>query len=405
MLFPVQQNQIILKDCVSLYVHIPFCKKKCAYCDFFSVPCQNGVPDEYISAVLAEIAFRKKIHRITSWHTVYIGGGTPSLLSPAQLERLCTQILAMSKKNPAEFTVEMNPDDVSAQILSTAQNSGVDRLSLGVQSLNDSALRTVSRRCSRKTTLDALELVKKKWNGRLSLDAIAGLPNQNATEFLSSLAEIVSFLPEHISLYSLMVEENTPLFRSIESGRIFFDSDEADSQWILGRDFLKSNGFLQYEVSNFAKPHAESLHNSVYWHLQDYVGAGSGATGSLYEKTGIRWTNTDTIERYTSFWLSDEISAEKIPCETETLSPEIQESEFLMMGFRLLSGINEAEFRKRFGKNLFERLGAENGIFSNWIKRGNARIYTKCVNGKDETIFALTENGILFLNSFLESIL
>ena len=386
---------------VSLYVHIPFCKKKCAYCDFFSEPRQNGVSDEYVSALINEIAFLKKSYGADSWRTVYIGGGTPSLLSCEQLSLLCGKISAMSQNAIAEFTVEMNPDDITPSLLLAAENSGVSRLSVGVQSLNDSALRAVSRRCTRKTTLSALEMLKENWRGRLSLDAIAGLPGESTDEFLSSLKEIASFCPEHISLYSLMLEENTPLFRQIEDGRIFFDSEKADEQWILGRDFLKSQGFFQYEVSNFAKKGAESLHNSVYWHLEDYLGAGSGAAGSLYGADGFRWSNTLDIEKYTKFWLSDDNSLEKMPRQTEKLTLETQETEFLMMGFRLLSGVSENEYRRRFGKSLAKRIGMDDGVFAKWASRSDAKIFG---NG-NERFFALSESGILFLNSFLASVL
>ena len=363
--------------------------------------CKGNVPDEYIIALKKEIAFLKEIYCIDSWRTVYIGGGTPSLMTAKQIERLCASIARDCVEN-VEFTIEMNPDDVTSDILKAAESGGVNRLSLGVQSLNDTALQAVNRRCSRKTTLSALELVAKEWTKSLSLDAIAGLPRQNEAEFLRSLAEIVAYAPNHISLYSLMIEEGTRLFDRIASGKLPYNVDESDEQWIAGKSFLNENGFLQYEVSNFALNGRESAHNLVYWHLEDYIGAGSGATGSVYGENARRWTNTQNIKKYIKYWLSEEEKSLKtMPCEKEFLSLQVQEEEFLMMGFRLLSGISEKEYKKRFSKDLGERLGEKNGTFAKWQSRGDAQIIEK-ENG--ERFFALTEQGVLFLNKFLNEI-
>jgi len=396
----------------SLYIHIPFCRKKCDYCDFFSVPCKGNIPDEYISALKNEISFLKDFYKISSWRTVYIGGGTPSLLTEKQIGDLCSFLAKdfssdNGVKNIAEkeFTIEMNPDDIRESLLDVAYSSGVNRLSIGVQSLNDAALKAVNRRCTRETTLKALELVKKNWCGSLSLDAIAGLPEQNTDEFLQSLKEIVSYEPSHISLYSLMIEEGTPLFSRISKGELLYNEDESEEQWLLGKSFLTEKDFLQYEVSNFAIKGKESKHNSVYWHLEDYLGAGSGATGSLFGDNAIRWTNTADIKKYIEYWTGKENkSILTAPRENENLDMETQEEEFLMMGFRLLSGVSEREYKKRFSKDLGERLGAKDGVFAKWQSRGDARIIENA-NKNGERFYALTDKGILFLNKYLEEIL
>ena len=385
----------------SLYIHIPFCRRKCDYCDFFSVPCAKNVPNEYISALKNEISFLKEFYTISSWRTVYIGGGTPSLMTNKQIEDLCS-FVAKNNKGDCEFTIEMNPDDITPSLLQAAFSSGVNRLSVGVQSLNDSALQAVNRRCTRETTLKALEIIKQIWHGSFSLDAIAGLVGQNTDEFLKSLAEIISFAPNHISLYSLMIEESTPLYSRISRGEVQYNEDESDEQWLLGKEMLEKRGFLQYEVSNFAQKGHESKHNCTYWHLEDYLGCGSGATGSLYENA-LRWTNTNDIMQYIAYWtVSDKkFLLQTIPRENEVLSKEIQEEEFLMMGFRLLSGVSAEEYKRRFSKDLGTRLGAKDGVFSKWQSRGDAKMYIK----ENEHFYALTEKGILFLNTFLEEIL
>ena len=181
-----------------------------------------------------------------------------------------------------------------------------------------------------------------------------------------------------------------------------YNEDESDEQWLLGKEMLEKRGFLKYEVSNFAQKGHESKHNCTYWHLEDYLGCGSGATGSLYENS-LRWTNTNDIMQYISYWTASDkkFLLQTIPRENEVLSMEIQEEEFLMMGFRLLSGVSAERYKRRFSKDLGTRLGTKDGVFSKWQSRGDAKMYIK----ENEHFYALTEKGILFLNTFLEEIL
>lgn len=265
----------------ALYVHIPFCFSKCDYCDFFSVSCKEKIPDSYVDALCKELDFYVQKYQIENLKTVYIGGGTPSLLSSFQIEKLISYILSKSKSKPKEITFEANPESLSLEKLQSLEKSGVNRLSLGIQSFNEKALSAVNRHCSAKIALGALELVKKNWHGTLNLDIIAGLPFLSDDDFLADLQKIVSYNPEHISMYTLTVEEETPLFKKISDG-LQFNSDFADSLWLKGFDFLKKNGYFQYEVSNFCKKGFESTHNMIYWKQGDYLGIGSGATGTLW---------------------------------------------------------------------------------------------------------------------------
>lgn len=346
----------------ALYVHIPFCFSKCDYCDFFSVSCKEKIPDSYVDALCKELDFYVQKYQIENLKTVYIGGGTPSLLSSFQIEKLISYILSKSKSKPKEITFEANPESLSLEKLQSLEKSGVNRLSLGIQSFNEKALSAVNRHCSAKIALGALELVKKNWHGTLNLDIIAGLPFLSDDDFLADLQKIVSYNPEHISMYTLTVEEETPLFKKISDG-LQFNSDFADSLWLKGFDFLKKNGYFQYEVSNFCKKGFESTHNMIYWKQGDYLGIGSGATGTLWfddfalrtsefclrtdafvartgsfadksdaclqesggfstrsggfgEKSsdfadetgkvcGLRWTNTKNLDAYIKFWTKD----------------------------------------------------------------------------------------------------
>lgn len=410
----------------SLYVHIPFCTSKCDYCDFFStgIGLCKSVPDDYVDCVVKEVKTYARIFGVQEWNTVYIGGGTPSLLSPVQLNSLFDGIQKSCKCGiscGAEVTVEMNPESLDKELLSAADSCGVNRLSLGIQSLNSAALLSVRRNCTVQKAQQALELVKKCWKNDLSLDAIAGLPAQNSEEFALSLKKMLSYEPQHFSLYTLTVEEGTPLCKKIDDG-LEWNADEADSQWLLGRDILFSSGFSQYEVSNFCLAGKKSRHNSTYWQQQSYIGVGSGASGSVYSgSSGLRWNVRKNIRSYTDFWknfsgspdfFSDfggKTSFEKLvlsgaPCETENLDAKTMEFEFLMMGLRTMQGVSAQMYKKLYSLvtpwngNLSLRLGEKNGVWRRFSDDGMTNVYSSCGG---EVFYALNEKGILFLNRLL----
>ncbi len=415
---------------VSLYVHIPFCLQKCDYCDFFSLPCK-GVKDQYVQALVNEGKFYAKAYGIYSWKTLYAGGGTPSLLTPEQMAFLLEGLSsACPGKIKGEATFELNPETVSPEKLLTLKEHGINRISLGVQSLCNKALSAINRHASLEKTLAGLEIVKNHWQGRLNLDMIAGLPGQSEEEFLSGLEKILAYNPDHISLYSLMIEEGTPLYDKIENG-LEWDDDEADRQWLKGRDFLENKGYHQYEVSNFARNNDFSAHNLQYWRQKNYIGIGSGASGSIYpfdlnetSEYGIRWTNSLSIEKYISFFaeldvdklskddcislLEKDLSLENasiLPREKEKLNLSVMEEEFFMMGLRTLEGVNGEVYRKRYASlkphygSIEKRLGCEkNGLFYGLEKEGKA---VRRKNPDNSFNYALTPEGILFLNSIL----
>lgn len=387
-----------------LYIHIPFCRKKCDYCDFFSLPLSkiHELKESYVKAVVNQINFFVKKYNIARWSTVYIGGGTPSILGPDLIEFIASQIIkSTGQKSVEEFTIEVNPDDLTKEIIDSCKRGGINRISMGIQALSDRALAAVGRAATRQKALDALSLLNEYWDGRLSVDFIAGLPGQTLDSFKSQFECVFNSKVDHISLYSLTVEENTPLYKNIESGKIKWNSDRADRMWALGRRILEKNGFLQYEVSNFAQPGKESLHNQAYWNLKDYIGCGAGATGTFYEK-GIRFTNSTRVQKYIDFWSgADSIKNEFELCQVEKLDKETQIFEFLMMGFRMLKGVSSKTFADRFGISLEQRIGVKDGVFAGWIKNRLARITS--VHG--ETYYSLNKRGITLLNLFLEQLL
>lgn len=381
----------------SLYLHIPFCLSKCDYCDFFSVP-SSQVPEEYLDAVIKEADYYKEKYSVSFWKTIYIGGGTPSLLSEKQIEKLLT---SLKPEGAEEVCMEMNPETLTEEKLLRAEGNGVTRLSLGVQSLCEKSLCSVHRHCSREIALKKLELVKKHWKGRLNLDAIAGLPEDDDKSFLNTLSTLLDFSPDHISLYTLTLEEGTPLEKRISCDQAF-DFDEADRKWILGRDFLEKQGFLQYEVSNFAKKGFESKHNLSYWHQKNYVGAGCAACGTIYDfskdlASAERWENTRDIKAYTKFWNS--IERENLPQEKEYLSLEELEFEFLMMGLRTLEGVKDSDYKKRF--SFLEPWHGDLEKRLNFLSEGKVSVTS---TNRGEKNYALTKESILFLNQILREL-
>ena len=397
---------------MQLYIHIPFCISKCAYCDFFSRPYQT-VPDEYIKALCNELAFRIKSFNVTELSTIYIGGGTPSLLTGSQLETLFSKIRSLVKlDHNAEITVEINPDDVSEALLASLESCGVNRLSCGIQTMNDAALKKACRRADRENNLKALGLLERHWKAQLSLDLISGLPLDDEKNLLQSLEEVCSVNPCHISLYSLTIEEGTPFGMQLESGLLSYDFDKADKLWLAGRDYLEKKGYEWYEVSNFCRPGKECLHNLGYWNHKSYLGCGSGACGTVYNEdgSGERWTNSCNIKEYIDVWEQSNFRWLSSPSKTDVSKPQIYLStlpqtsehidlvtsqfEFFMMGLRKVSGVSEEEYKKIFGQAFPEHF---NYLFEKWeakklcLRRGDGRL-------------AMSREGMLFLNRFLEEL-
>lgn len=390
----------------SLYIHIPFCRSKCAYCDFFSMP-SSSVPDLYVDSLINEFHFHIQQCSIKKLETVYIGGGTPSLLSVKQIKRLLDEILPHCH-DFAEITLEANPDSLSNEFLSQVIEFGINRISLGVQSLDDKTLLLIGRRSDSAGCKKALQLLSD--NGiNFSADMISGLPEQTNEIFLEGLRELISFKPNHISLYSLTLEEGTPLEKRISNGELEYSEDYASDQWILGRDLLESYGYIQYEVSNFAPEGNESRHNMAYWRQQSYIGLGSGATGTLYlagDKTssiasGLRYTNISDIKSYVDFWSKINKCDIKAlihpdsPVEKEILDLETLSFEFCMLGLRTKKGISVNEYERRFSCKL------NTPVFEKYIKRSLMVSLSK----ENETIYSMNKDGMLFLNSFLADLI
>lgn len=385
----------------SLYIHIPFCKSKCEYCDFFSVPCGNKcIPDEYVDALLQELDFRIKLYNVHRFSTVYIGGGTPSLLKITQLEKIMQKVLSLGI--PSEITMEVNPEDVTEELLVAMNDLGINRISCGIQALNDEVLQSVKRRGCVENIFDKIELIKKTWNGIFSVDIISALPNQSKSDFLDGLKKIVSFEPEHISMYALTIEESTPLGKKLQKGQLSYDFEAADEMWIEGRDFLINSGYCHYEVSNFAKDGFACEHNMAYWKLKNYIGIGAGAVGTIYSDRTIRWSNSTKLDLYISFWnknLSDIKIDELCNIQSvENVDFNIQVFEYFMMGLRTSFGICKEEFEARFNIPIPEKFIK---IFNEWEQK---QMCQKKVSF-NKTYYSLNSSGLLLLNEFLTELI
>ena len=387
---------------LGLYIHIPFCLSKCTYCDFFSIPSKERVPQAYVDALCNEIreGFYGARCKVDS---VYVGGGTPSLLSSFQLRMLfsCIKELVPLTKQP-EITIEINPDDLSSQLLAVLEECGVNRISCGIQSLNDNSLTFCKRRANSKTNLSALSLLKNKWKHEYSFDLICGLPEESQESFLEGLKTLVSFKPSHISMYSLTIEEETPLGQAFLQNKFSYNYDFADSLWLSARDFLEKNAYKQYEVSNFCLEGKESKHNLKYWTRADYAGCGCGATGSLYFEGGkaLRTTNINNIDLYTSYYLNSKVNrlSSVKPFEIEEISESQGEFEFFMMTLRTLKGFSNLDYLRNFNKQLplnFQKL------FEKWQQKGLAVKRET----EEEIFYSLGKDGVIYLNTFLQELL
>lgn len=329
---------------VSLYIHIPFCRKRCHYCDFFST-----VDDDCKKEVLEKILFHslKLAGRfdVENFSTVYIGGGTPSSLDGEQLRRLVKGLPGIDPARTIEFSIEANPEDLTVDFLSLLSDLGINRLSLGIQSLEEQALKEAGRNTDRDRSLKAIELVSKSWQQRWSADFIYGLPGQSER----GLADNISFLLDagagHISLYELGLSEGTALDASVRNGKIELpDEDAAFAQFDAAREILTSRGLIRYEVSNWARPGHECIHNLNYWMMGDWLATGPSASGNIRMDSGfLRMEAPAEINKYLENPLGGkEYSVEGRDAFFETI----------MMGLRQSRGVDMNALAKRFGKEL-----------------------------------------------------
>ncbi|MDE6587825.1 MAG: radical SAM family heme chaperone HemW [Paramuribaculum sp.] len=331
-----------------LYVHIPFCRSKCAYCDFYSLAARSLDATAYVDAVLTELAARRDAYS-GRFATVYVGGGTPSVLPPGELGRLVSA-LASEARSDAEITVEVNPDDITPGVAATLRASGVNRVSMGVQSLVDAELTAISRRHDAMGAIAAIAMLREAGINNISCDLMYGLPGQSPESFALSIERLLHEAPDHISAYLLSYEPGTRLTRDLEAGRISqATDDEAENYYDMLCGTLREAGYEHYEISNFARPGRRSRHNSSYWNpAVAYLGLGPSAHS--YDGRNRRRANVASVRRY----LAAPAHASD-PELCETLSPEQLFDERLMLGLRTADGLDTSTLDPRFAEPMMRR--------------------------------------------------
>lgn len=328
-----------------LYIHIPFCKSKCFYCDFCSYSGKEKLMTEYAKALA------KELDDIGAYepNTIFIGGGTPTYLTKESWKILGNSISRFNTENLKEFTVEANPGTFDSEILSILKQLGANRLSIGLQAVQDKHLKNLGRIHTWADFKKGYKLARKTGFGNINVDLIFGIPDQTLDEWKESLKAVVDLEPEHISCYSLIVEENTEFHKRYEKSQLNLPDEETEmDMYRYSLEFLEKHGYKQYEISNFARPGKECRHNLIYWNLEEYLGCGAAAHSYL---NGKRWSNCDEIEGYIE-------SIKRNPVkEVYENTKEDEIEEFIFMGLRKITGISIKDFETRFGENIFNIYG------------------------------------------------
>lgn len=313
------------------YIHIPFCKSRCIYCGFYSSVGLLSLQDKYVDALLKEHKLRRDYLDDTNTKTIYIGGGTPSLLSEDNIRKISDAIYQEGVTQ--EFTIECNPDDITPELCKTLHECGVNRVSMGVQTFSDERLRFLNRRHSAKDIPAAIENLHKNNIHNISIDLMFGFPNETLQEWKDDLTEAITLDVQHLSAYSLMYEEGTKLYNMLEKGEIR-ENDESVSVAMYDTliDTLTSNGYEHYEISNFAKPGFRSLHNSSYWNGTQYIGLGAAAHS--YNTISRQWNVCDVKEYIKS------IENGIIPAEKEHIDETTRYNDMITTALRTREGID-----------------------------------------------------------------
>ncbi len=333
---------------LGLYIHIPFCVQKCKYCDFLSAPADDATKKRYVSALCREIEAYKELTKEYELATVYFGGGTPSVLEVSLIGQIieCVKRTFTVNMTEAEITLEVNPGTASFEKINKYRELGINRLSIGVQSAREEELKLLGRIHSFEEAKQTVAWARQAGVTNLSADLMSALPNQTLDAYKENVEAILALNPEHISSYSLIVEEGTPFFERYAEGmpgeEELPDEETDRAMYAYTKERLAQAGYHRYEISNYAKPGFESRHNSSYWTGTEYIGVGLGAA-SLF--TNARYHNETDLLTY----MEEAEAGRDVRREIERLVPAEQMEEFMILGLRRMVGVSRAEFAKRFG--------------------------------------------------------
>ena len=350
---------------LGIYIHIPFCKQKCFYCDFCSFANKNEMQGKYVETVINEIKniTHKEKYTVT---TIYLGGGTPSILNPNYIKNILQEIKSSFEiLDDAEITIEINPGTVNEEKLKKYKEYGINRLSIGLQSANDKILKNIGRIHDYKQFEETFFFARKCGFKNINVDLMIGLPTQAIEDVKQTLEKIIQKNPEHMSVYSLIIEEGTIIEKLINENKLQLPDEETERimYWTVVNE-LKENGYNQYEISNFSKKTYESKHNTNCWKQKQYIGLGTSAHSYLNKK---RYSNTNNIEEYIKNIQENNISKNITIHEEQT--EESTMNEYMLLGLRMIQGININEFKQKFKidptikyKEILEKLQKENLI-------------------------------------------
>ncbi len=371
-----------MKDKISLYIHIPFCVRKCLYCDFPSFSGMDGIFDDYIRMLCREIDEVYSDYRGMEVKSIFVGGGTPSVLPPSLLGKISDRIFSrFDVDSQAEITIETNPGTLDAKKLAEMKSMYFNRLSMGLQAWQDRLLKKLGR----IHTADVFEtnFLQARDAGfkNINVDLMFALPTQSLDDWQETLEKVMKLGPEHISAYSLIIEEGTPFYGMFEKGELRETDEVTDRKmYYLAKEMLSDKGYKPYEISNFAKDGFECYHNKVYWRTEEYRGFGLGAHSYA---DGVRFHNTYDMKEY--------LIGEGLQLDREILTEEEKQEEFMFMGLRMNEGISRDKFFERFKTSL-------DSVYGDEIKE---LVSEKLLIEKDGRI-SLTDRGVDISNSVFE---
>ncbi|WP_026521915.1 radical SAM family heme chaperone HemW [Butyrivibrio sp. VCB2001] len=347
----------MLQKTLSLYVHIPFCARKCNYCDFLSFNAEKELMDEYFDALKKEILKSAKDYRDRAVSTIFFGGGTPSFADEKRVCGLLQKIRdEFNVSTDAEISIEVNPASAMRDKLFSYREAGFNRLSIGCQSLNDDELKVLGRLHNSSLFYETYQNARAAGFNNINVDVMSALPGQSLGSYVDTLNKVLELRPEHISAYSLIIEEGTPFY---DMDLDIPDEDTDRAMYHETKRILKEHGFHRYEISNYAlgaedDDTYECRHNKVYWQRGDYLGLGLGAASMV---DNVRWSNTRDIGTYVKEPADAESSFDKIRENVEELNTKAQMEEFMFLGLRLVQGVSTEQFKENFGKDIAEVYG------------------------------------------------
>ena len=342
---------------LELYIHIPFCVRKCAYCDFLSAPATDYAIKAYVQQLIQEITVQSVFYKEYGVTSIFFGGGTPSILQAEDIRAVMWAVQDhFYVEKDAEVTIEANPGTVSLLKLQIYRASGINRISIGLQSADDEELKALGRIHSYEGFLKTYEKVRQAGFSNVNIDLMSALPGQTLDSWKSTLRKVLMLRPEHISAYSLIIEEGTAFYQRYHNhAELLPDEDTEREMYYETKSILHKHGYERYEISNYARPGFECRHNVGYWTGREYLGLGLGASSYVQ---GVRFHNEADLDKYERIQMEGIDAEEELHQDVTRLSEKEKMEEFMFLGLRMVKGVSGSEFFARFGQNMWNVYGS-----------------------------------------------